>query len=61
MTRPGARPGVKGTTISISALAYRWGFNSNAHFSRIFKREFDTTPSEFLKRRVHESMGDIVD
>ncbi|WP_158290133.1 helix-turn-helix domain-containing protein [Ramlibacter sp. WS9] len=52
---------MKGTTISISALAYRWGFNSNAHFSRIFKREFDTTPSEFLKRRVHESMGDIVD
>ncbi|WP_158290190.1 helix-turn-helix domain-containing protein [Ramlibacter sp. WS9] len=41
------------STISISALAYRWGFNSNAHFSRMFKREFDTTPSEFLKRRVH--------
>lgn len=38
---------------SISALAYRWGFNSNAHFCRLFKREFGTTPSELLKRSVH--------
>ena len=41
------------SAVSISALAYRWGFNSNAHFCRLFKREFNTTPSEFLKRGVH--------
>jgi AraC-like DNA-binding protein len=39
--------------VSISALAYRWGFNSNAHFCRLFKQEFGCTPSEFLKRGVH--------
>lgn len=42
------------STVSISALAYRWGFSSNAHFCRLFKREFGTTPSAFLKRQeVH--------
>lgn len=39
--------------VSISALAYRWGFSSNAHFCRLFKREFGCTPSDFLKRGVH--------
>jgi len=41
------------SAVSISALAYRWGFNSNAHFCRLFKREFNLTPSECLKRGVH--------
>jgi AraC-like DNA-binding protein len=33
------------SAVSISALAYRWGFSSNAHFCRMFKREFGSTPS----------------
>jgi AraC-like DNA-binding protein len=41
------------SAVSISALAYRWGFSSNAHFCRLFKREFGATPSEFLRRGVH--------
>ena len=41
------------STVSISSLAYRWGFNSNSHFCRLFKREFNATPSEFLNRRMH--------
>lgn len=39
--------------VSISAVAYRWGFSSNAHFCRLFKREFGQTPSEFIKRGLH--------
>ncbi len=45
-----ALAGADASTVSISALAYRWGFNSNAHFCRLFKQEFGTTPSAFLKR-----------
>lgn len=45
-----ALAGADASSVSISALAYRWGFNSNAHFCRMFKREFGTTPSAFLKR-----------
>lgn len=37
-------------SVSISAVAYRWGFSSNAHFCRLFKREFGQTPSEFIRR-----------
>jgi AraC family transcriptional regulator, positive regulator of tynA and feaB len=31
---------------SITEIAFRWGFRDAAHFSRVFKREFDMTPSE---------------
>jgi AraC-like DNA-binding protein len=31
---------------SVTEIAFRWGFRDAAHFSRIFKREFGTTPSE---------------
>ncbi|MBW7923287.1 MAG: helix-turn-helix domain-containing protein [Burkholderiaceae bacterium] len=38
---------------SISGTAYHWGFNSVAHFSRLFKAEFGVTPSEFVRARRH--------
>lgn len=38
---------------SISATAYHWGFNSTAHFSRLFKAEFGVTPSQFVRSRRH--------
>lgn len=38
---------------SISATAYHWGFNSTAHFSRLFKAQFGVTPSEFVRTRPH--------
>jgi AraC family transcriptional activator of tynA and feaB len=31
---------------SVTDIAFRWGFCDAAHFSRVFKREFETTPSE---------------
>jgi len=36
---------------SISATAYHWGFNSTAHFSRLFKAQFGLTPTEFVRVR----------
>jgi AraC-like DNA-binding protein len=41
------------SAVSISALAYRWGFSSSAHFCRLFKREFGVTPSDFLRHGMH--------
>jgi AraC-like DNA-binding protein len=41
------------SAVSISALAYRWGFSSHAHFCRLFKQEYGCTPGAFLKRNVH--------
>ncbi|MCO5100530.1 MAG: helix-turn-helix domain-containing protein [Burkholderiaceae bacterium] len=38
---------------SISGTAYHWGFNSVAHFSRLFKAEFGVTPSAFVRSRRH--------
>ncbi len=31
---------------SVTDIAFRWGFCDAAHFSRVFKREFDATPSD---------------
>jgi AraC family transcriptional activator of tynA and feaB len=31
---------------SVTEIAFRWGFRDAAHFSRVFKREFELTPSE---------------
>jgi len=30
-------------------IAFRWGFNNAAHFSRAFKQQFGVTPSDFLR------------
>ncbi|MBJ7556781.1 helix-turn-helix domain-containing protein [Marinomonas spartinae] len=32
---------------TLSEVAFEWGFNSNAHFSRLFKSEVGQTPKEF--------------
>ncbi|WP_371664171.1 helix-turn-helix domain-containing protein [Streptomyces sp. NBC_00280] len=37
-------PGARQTTIA--DVAYRWGFSSQAHFSRLFRARFDMTPTE---------------
>ena len=31
---------------SVTEIAFRWGFRDAAHFSRVFKREFGSTPSD---------------
>ncbi|MDC0739302.1 helix-turn-helix domain-containing protein [Cognatishimia sp. SS12] len=33
--------------VSISDIAFKWGFKSQAHFARKFREEFGGTPSEF--------------
>lgn len=36
---------------SISEIAYDWGFNDQAHFSRAFRKEFGRSPSEVRRTR----------
>jgi len=43
--RAGAKP-------MISQVAFAWGFNSSAHFCRMFKKHFGEAPSEFQRRLV---------
>ena len=42
---PVGRPG-QANGGSVTEIAFRWGFSDAAHFSRLFKRAFGTTPSE---------------
>ena len=39
---------------SIGAIAYGWGFNDSAHFSRAFRARFDLSPREW---RARHSIG----
>ena len=36
---------------SITDIAFAWGFNSSAHFSRLFKNEYGISPSEYRGHR----------
>jgi AraC family transcriptional activator of tynA and feaB len=40
---------------SVTDIAFRWGFCDAAHFSRVFKREFDATPSDVRQSAVAAS------
>ena len=37
---------------SISAIAFEWGFNSSAHFSRLFKAQVGVAPTSFRRTRA---------
>lgn len=37
---------------SISSIAYSWGFNDVAHFSRAFRNRYHTSPREFRKKAL---------
>jgi AraC-like DNA-binding protein len=37
----------------ISDIAFGWGFNDLAHFSRIFKQKFGASPREWRERATH--------
>jgi AraC family transcriptional activator of tynA and feaB len=34
----------------LSDIAFRWGFNDTAHFSRVFKQQFGCSPREFRQQ-----------
>lgn len=36
----------------ISEIAYAWGFNSIAHFSRVFRGRYDMSPSEYREQHA---------
>jgi AraC-like DNA-binding protein len=37
--------------LSISEICFRWGFNSSAHFSRVFHQEFGVSPRDYRRLR----------
>lgn len=39
--------------LSIAEIAYSWGFTSNAHFSRAFKKNTGLTPREYRVKGAH--------
>ena len=39
------------TEASITEIAYRWGFNDSAHFSRLFKASFGMSPTQYRSSR----------
>jgi AraC-like DNA-binding protein len=39
------------TGASITEIAYRWGFSDSAHFSRLFKATFGTSPTQYRSSR----------
>ncbi|MEM8637337.1 MAG: AraC family transcriptional regulator [Cyanobacteria bacterium P01_G01_bin.54] len=44
--------------LSVKDLAARWGFTSPAHFSRLFKEQFDITPGE-LKSLLFQTQTNL--
>jgi AraC-like DNA-binding protein len=42
--------------LTISEVAFAWGFSSSAHFSRAFRKRFGVTPTEF-RRSDHAGPG----
>lgn len=37
--------------LSITEIAYRWGFSDSAHFSRVFKKAYGESPRDYRHRR----------
>ena len=46
--------------LTISEIAFAWGFSSSAHFSRAFRKRFGVTPSAF-RHGDRDDRGDPVD
>ena len=45
--------------LSITEICYRWGFNSSAHFSRVFREHFDISPRSY--RQQHKIQSSLLD
>ena len=46
-----------GRIFSIGALAYELGFSNPSHFSRMFRRHFQMSPSEYRKQVLQVKAG----
>jgi AraC-like DNA-binding protein len=44
-------------TETVTEVAFRWGFNDAAHFSRSFKEAFGTTPRSILNSARSQPPG----
>ena len=44
---------------NITDIAFSWGFNSSAHFSRVFKEQYDMSARDFRKRALKNILGII--
>ena len=42
---------------AVSEVAYAWGFNSNAHFCRLFKARYGVSPREYQSQQTNPSDG----
>lgn len=42
---------------TVMDIAFQWGFNDAAHFSRIFKRRFGMSPTEYRKSKLKLFLG----
>lgn len=40
---------------SITQIAYKWGFTDSAHFSRSFKRRFNSSPREYRRMSLNNA------
>lgn len=38
---------------SITRIAFQWGFNDSAHFSKVFKKKYGITPREYQNRNLN--------
>jgi AraC-like DNA-binding protein len=43
---------------TITDIAFSWGFNNGAHFSRVFREHTGLTPSDFREAMVRRSLAE---
>ena len=41
--------------VPITAIAFKYGFNSTAHFSRTFRKQYGVTPREYRKQQLRKT------
>ncbi len=49
-----------GARTSISSVAYRWGFNNNAHFCRVFRERFGMSASEYRDGKASPDLASAI-